>query len=335
MLISTKMFSILFYFTLTTSPSLAVDALPNAEVSAINNPSMAISAYQQYKETLNTLPYSIQLRWHTVAIRAALNNSQFSFAEEIFREMNISYDKAGNNQKGYYFNLSGIWFRKNGFFKQAEQAYKCAFKTTKNTSEQLKYLNNAAIVTRYTNNTEQAEKYIQKALSILEIAPHKAIEASIYNTLGMLALSQKDYLLAKQSFTRSLFLKEGKSRDSAQLISALNLLNTLLYLEDTSLSIRVLPTIERLLKRSNNIDHHTYYHWLQFSLAKLQNKQSDITSEILVKEFKLLSGSSYKALIKQRAIHLNIQLPLAKKNTKKMQYSGPILHYLKACKTKI
>ena len=55
----------------------------------------------------------------------------------------------------------------------------------------LKYLNNAAIVTRYTNNTEQAEKYIQKALSILEIAPHKAIEASIYNTLGMLALSQK------------------------------------------------------------------------------------------------------------------------------------------------
>ena len=138
MLISTKMFSILFYFTLTTSPSLAVDALPNAEVSAINNPSMAISAYQQYKETLNTLPHSIQLRWHTVAIRAALNNSQFLFAEEVFREMNISYDKAGNNQKGYYFNLSGIWFRKNGFFKQAEQAYKCAFKTTKNTSEQFK-----------------------------------------------------------------------------------------------------------------------------------------------------------------------------------------------------
>ena len=117
-----------------------------------------------------------------------------------------------------------------------------------------------------------------------------------------------------------LILAEYKRQFGSALISALNLLNTLLYLEDESLSIRVLITIERLIAHSNNIDHRVYYHWLQFSLAKLQNKQIDITEQMLVKEFKLLAGSSYIALIKQRAKHLNITLPIHNLDIKKMQY---------------
>jgi len=331
MLITPTLFSIIFYISVSTSSTVIHNALLKAEENAVNNPSIAINSYHQYLTHLDDLPNSIQLRWHTAAIRAALNSSQFIFSEEIFSNMKMSYNQAGYNKKGFYFNLSGIWFRKNGFFKQAEQAYNCAFKTTKSTIEQIKYLNNAAVAARYTNNITSSKKYLNQALALLKKTPHQVFEASINNTLGMLALSQKDYLLAKKKFTRSLFLKEGKSRDSAQLISALNLLNTLIYLEDPLLSTRVLSTVERLIVRSNNIDHRIYYHWLQFSLAKLQNEQSDITEQMLVKEFKLLAGSSYIALIKQRAEVLNITLPTHNLDIKKMQYSGPILHYLKSC----
>jgi hypothetical protein len=333
MLITPTLFSIIFYISISTSSTVIHNALLKAEENAVNNPSLAINRYHQYLSHLNNLPNSIQLRWHTAAIRAALNSAQFEFAEAVFKDMKLSYDKAGFNKQGFYFNLAGIWFRRKGFFVQAEQAYDCAFKTEDSISEQIKYLNNAAIAARYTNNSARSNKYLNQALTLLKKTPHQVLEASINNTLGMLALSQKDYLLAKKKFTRSLFLKEGKSRDSAQLISALNLLNTLLYLEDESLSIRVLITIERLIARSNNIDHRVYYHWLQFSLAKLQNKQIDITQQMLVKEFKLLAGSSYIALIKQRAEFLNITLPKHNLDIKKMQYSGPILHYLKSCDT--
>jgi len=335
MLVTPTLFSIIFYISVSTSATVTLNALLKAEENAINNPSIAINSYHQYLNHLGNLPDAIQLRWHTAAIRAALNSSQFLFAEEIFSNMSPSYDKAGYNKKGFYFNLSGIWFRKNGFFEQAEQAYHCAFETTKSNIEQLKYLNNAAIAARYTNNISRSKKHLNQALALLKKTPHRAFEASINNTLGMLALSQEDYLLAKKKFKRSLFLKEGESRGSAQLISALNLLNTLLYLEDDLLSMRVLSTVERLIVRSNNIDQRIYYHWLKFSLAKLQNKQIDITPQMLIKEFKLLAGSSYIALIKQRAEFLNIQLPKHSLNIKKMQYSGPILHYLKACETKV
>lgn len=332
MLIICILFSSLINIAVITSPTVTFNALVQAEEDAVNNPRIAINSYHKYNSQLNDMPYAIQLRWHTAAIRAALNSSQFVLAEAVFSNMKMSYNQAGFKKKGFYYNLSGIWFRKNGFFKQAEHAYNCAFSTTKSTTEQVKYLNNASVAARYTNNSARSKKYLNQALTLLKKKPHRAFEASINNSLGMLALSQKEYLVAKKKFTRSLFLKEGKSRDSAQLTSALNLLNTLLYLEDYSLSIRVLSTVERLIQRSNNKDHRVYYLWLQYSLAKLHNKQSDITTSMLIKEFKQLSGISYKDLIKQRAIHLNIQLPLPEKNSKKMQYSGPILHYLKSCK---
>jgi len=335
MFVTSSLFSIIINLAIITSPTVTFNALIKAEENALNHPSMAINSYHQYLPHLDELPDSIQLRWHTAAIRAALNSSQFSFAEKVFSNMQKSYDTAGLNKAGYYFNLSGIWFRKSSYFIQAEQAYKCAFKTTNNTIEKIKYLNNAAIAARYTNNLEISKKYLLQAKALLQKMPHTIYEASINNSLGMLALSQKDYLLAKKKFSRSLFLKEGKSRASTQLISALNLLNSLLYLEDTLLSEKVMETVKRLIAQSNNIDHRVYYHWLQFSLAKLQQKQIDITQELIVKEFKLLSGSSYIALIRQRAEFLNIALPKYRESKQKMQYKGPILHYLKSCKTKI
>ena len=98
------------------------------------------------------------------------------------------------------------------------------------------------------------------------------------------------------------------------MISALNLLNSLLYLEDKIQAEKVRKTINKLMIHSNNIDHNIYCHWLKFSFAKLKNIKPEISEDILIKEYQLLSGSSYISLIEQRASHLNIPLPPHKKH---------------------
>ncbi|SFB92210.1 hypothetical protein [Pseudoalteromonas denitrificans] len=332
MLTASALFFTVINLSISSSPTVTFNALVKAEKDAANYPSLAINNYFNYKNQLNNLPKSIELRWHTAAIRAALNSSQLTFAEEIFSDMKHSYDMAVKHKIGFYYNLTGIWFRKSGYNQQALKAYQCALETTTNIAKQTKYLNNAAIAARYIKNTKLAKTYFSQAIMLLKKTPNKILEASISNNLGMLALSQNDFILAKKKFSHALYLKERVSRTASQLTTALNLLNTLIFMENISLSEKISLKIDKLFTKTSSTDKKIYYHWLQFSLDKLKNKHASISEKTLIQEFYFLKGSSYIALIEQRAAYLNIELPQPSHSTQAKKYKGPVLHYLKNCK---
>ena len=107
------------------------NALLKAEENAINNPTLAINRYHQYLSLIDKLPDSIQLRWHTAAIRAALNSAQFEFAEAIFKDMKLSYNKAGFNNKDFILIYLGSGFAKMAFLNKRSKHINALLKQQK------------------------------------------------------------------------------------------------------------------------------------------------------------------------------------------------------------
>ncbi|MDP4983842.1 tetratricopeptide repeat protein [Pseudoalteromonas tunicata] len=315
---------------LSISNSEIFHDLTQAEQSAADNPTQTLVLYQQYQSYLETMPVNVQLKWHKAAARAALRQSDVVGAEKIFIAMLPSYLQAGKNQQDYFYNLVGIWFRKAAFNQQALNAYQCALSNQTTDLDKLKYLNNAAIAARHLNQFELSIKLTEQALAIIKTSPSKPYEGAINNTLGMTALLQQNYEGAKEAFQRSLFLREGLKRTSAQLTSTLNLMTTYLLNHE-------LDAFKRLDKRKLSevelsFEQQVYLSWLNFLYQQSLYRTAATPSTALVQDYLALRDESIIALVKLMSRELHFVLPDHPVNQKtNLIYQGPLENYLNGC----
>ncbi len=327
----TWVFATVLYVAAINNPQQILKSLKEAERAAKSTPEQTLDNYKKFEADLNTMPTTIELRWHTAAIRAAFRSSKLELAHDVFVAMKPSYDISAGKQKGFYYNLAGIWFRKSGYNKFALKAYQCALATSKNDKEKIKYLNNLGVAARHSQDLNLAKQAFNEALVLLKESSTNPFTASINNNQGMLALSEGNFELARKKFTRAFFLKEGKATTTSQLTTALNLMHTLLLLKNYNALDNLDKKVSSLMLKTQSTDQKVYYLWIQYSMSVLSKKNSDNTSTNLISQYQLVSDSSYKFLIQQRAKSLGIPLPSLKNTVSKGEYKGVLIHYLAGC----
>lgn len=315
---------------LSSSNSEIFQALTEAEQSAADNPTQTLLLYQQYRPHLEAMPVNVQLKWHKAAARAALRQVDLFGAETILVDMLPSYVQAGHNQKDYFYNLVGIWFRKSAYNQQALSAYQCALNNQTNDSEKLKYLNNAAIAARHLSQFDLSMRYTNQAFAILKTTPNKPFEAAVFNTVGITSLLNHQYIEAQNSFQRSLFLRAGLKRSSAQITTTLNLMTAYLLNHDLVAFKRL--DKRRLLEDDISFDHQVYLSWLNFVYQQSESRTAEQPLNSHVQDYLLIKDESIINLVNLISRKLNFILP--EHPVTKLSnpiYKGPLEHYLTGC----
>jgi len=298
-------------------------------------PSVSSKILKQDLANIAQLSINEQLTWHQNLLRASISLNDLKQVESTVRAM-LAYPALEKETDKFVSLLSslGIFLRRTGYPQESIWLFNCGLRQPiKNNKQKISLLISKANSFTYLNKNSQAKITYAQALQLAEQNSADIYISAIYNTLGILAIKEGDYKLAKEYLIKALQLSQRIARRSGQIVAGIQLLRLSILDNDPVLYDRLHYRISRLILASDNEVRHAYLFWLEKAHKVSQGKKiSALEQEQLLVKLKQIESTSiglYNQLVEKLAKPLGIKsIPIIKEYS---PYQGDLLNYLNRC----
>jgi len=299
-------------------------------------PSVSSTILKQDLANIGQLNTRDQLTWHQTLLRASISLNDLKQVEHTVRAM-LFYSELENETDKFVSMLSslGIYLRRTGYPQESIWLFDCGLKQPiKNNKQKVSLLLSKANSLSYLNKNSQAKVTYGQALQLAEENSADIYISAIYNTLGILAIKEGDYKLAKEYLVNALQLSQSISRRSGQTVAGLQLLRLSILDNDPVLYDRLHYRISRLILASDNEVRQAYLFWVEKAHQVSKGKELSVEEQTqLSKKLKQIKATSiglYNQLVDTLAKPLGIEFPHIIKEYS--VYSGDLLTHIHQCK---
>jgi len=337
-----RLFFILFivFTTYSASAQTKSEALLSKLAEAKDylrvQPSVTSKILKQDLTNIGQLSINQQLTWHQNLLRASIALNDLEQAESTVRAM-LSYPELEKETDKFVSMLSslGIFLRRTGYPLESIWLFDCGLKQPiKITKQKISLLISKANSLSYLNKNSQAKVVYAQALQLAEKENADVYISAIYNTLGILAIKEGEFTLAKEYLVKGLQLSQHISRRSGQVVAGLQLLRLSILDNDPMLYDKLHYRISRLILGGKSEVRQDYLFWIE--TAHKVSKGKELTAEEQeqltekLKKIELTSIGLYNQLVETLAKPLGIESTPIIKEYK--TYQGDLLNYIHQCK---
>lgn len=312
-----------------------LDKLSEAEDYLRIQPSISSAILKKHLSSIGELSINDQLTWHQNLLRASIALNDLKQVESTVIVM-LSYPELEKEVDKFVSLLSslGIFLRRTGHPNESILLFNCGLKQPiKSHKQKISLLISKGKSLNNLKKYSQAKAAYDQALQLAQQNNSTMFISAIYNALGMMAIKQGNYPLAKEHLINALQLSQSISRRTGQIAAGLQLLMLSILDNDPILYEKLHYRISRLTFVSKNESKQTYLFWIekaqQVSKGKklsLQEQQALLTK---LETIKPVSIGLYNQLVEKLAKPLEISpLPIVKKYT---AYQGDLLNHIHQC----
>ena len=311
-----------------------LEKLTEAEDYLHVKPSISAAILSENLEYISLLDKQAQLVWLQNLLRVSVTLNDLRRIESTALQM-LSYPelKHSNDKLITLLSSIGIFMRRGGHVEQSIAVFNCAMQQpVDNYKQTLSLTISKGISLRHLGKHKKAEALYQEALVIAKQHKNDTYQSTLYNALGLMALEQGNYSLARQHLIQGMQISQRIARRSGQIITGLNLLLLAIIERDELLYMRLHSPISSLTKASKNNDRHIYLLLLENAYQVMQGKQlTEKELSALATEFANIKDISlYNLLVRHLAKPINISAE--PKQSVQVQYKGELLKYADFCK---
>lgn len=299
-------------------------------------PSVSSQILKQYLGNIGKLTKDEQLRWHQSLLRSSIALNDLKQVESSVRVM-LSYPELEQQTDKFVSMLStlGIFLRRSGHPQESLLLFNCGLRQPiKETKQRISLLISKGNSLSYLNKNDQARSSYAKALQLANKTNAEVFKSAIYNTLGILAIKEENYVLAKDNLINALQLSQNISRRSGQIVAGLQLMMLSVLTNNPELYDRLHYRISRLTLASNNDSRHAYLFWIEKAHKVSKGKVLTIEEqeELLKKleQIKPVNIGLYNQLVEKFAKPFGlVSKPVVKEYS---PYKGDLLNHIQQCK---
>lgn len=319
-----------------TKPEYLLNQLSEAKDFLRVKPSLSSKLLKQDLANIGLLSRNEQLTWHQYLLRASIALNDLKQVESTVRAM-LSYPELKQETDKFVSMLSslGIFLRRTGYPIESIWLFDCGLKQPiKINKQRISLLISKANSLSYLNKNSQAKAVYAQALELAEKNSANVYISAIYNTMGILAIKEGEFTLAKEYLVNGLQLSQRISRRSGQVVAGLQLLRLSILDDDPMLYDKLHYRISRLILAGKSEVRQDYLFWIEKAHKvskgkKLTAKEQELLSEKL-KKIEVTSIGLYNQLVETLAKPLGIEsTPIIKEYS---AYQGDILNYIQQCK---
>ncbi len=324
--------------TLKPTSEYLLSRLSEAEDYLRVKPSVTSKILKKYQTDIGQLNIDEQLTWHQYLLRASIALNDLKEVENTVRAM-LLYPELAKETDKFVSLLSslGIFLRRSGFPQESIWLFDCGLKQPINNAKQkISLLLSKGNSLGYLNLNEQAKAAYFDALQVAKNNNADIYISAIYNTLGIMAIKEEKYSLAKDYLINALQLSQNISRRSGQIVAGLQLLRLSILNDEPMLYDRLHYRISRLTQSSESEIRHAYLFWIEKAHQVSKGKElSGQDHSALIAKLKLIESTSvglYNQLAGKLATSVGIiSTPIIKDYS---VYQGDLLHNLHQCNAK-
>ncbi|MCF2910807.1 hypothetical protein L1285_21095 [Pseudoalteromonas sp. DL2-H2.2] len=259
------------------------------------------------------------IEYHYLLSLAALLQQKQGLAKRSFESMFLRVDSDAFLLKRFDILLNiGVWLRREGNYLQSEQVLLCALKEADTTTKEMKALNSLGSVSRHFSSDSSEQKYFRKALELAKQVDNKKAIAIATNNVGVMELELERVTEAKKLFKLAFSSAQVAGYESVELSAGINLLFSLVLLNDALLYQRVLPRVEQLVNKYSASPRGIFFEWVQalawtkFNKLKLSIDKRDY----LKRRFGQIEDTALqRLLVNYAAAQLNIDVTMVNYET--------------------
>ena len=299
-------------------------------------PSFSSKILKQHLADIDQLTVTEQLTWLQSLLRSSIALNDLREVESTVRLM-LVYPELEKQTDKFVSLLSslGIFLRRTGHPHESILLFDCALKQAiTNEKQKISLLISKGNSLSYLDKNELAKASFGDALKLSKQTDSKVFISAIYNTLGILAIKEQDYSLAREYLLEALQLSQRISRRSGQIVAGLQLMMVAILDNDPELYQKLHYRISRLTLASESESRHAYLYWIEKAYQVSQGKRlSALEQEELLQkleQIKPLSIGYYNQLVDKLAKPLGIKRELVIQEYS--TYQGDLLNHLDQCK---
>jgi tetratricopeptide (TPR) repeat protein len=319
-----------------SSPKYLINKLSEAEDYLRVKPTASSKILKKHLDQIGLLSIKEQLTWHQNLLRASISLNDLRQVESTVRVM-FSYPELEKETDKFVSLLSslGIFLRRSGHPQESIFLFDCGLKQPiKKSKQKISLLISKGNSLSYLEKYNQAKDIYTQALKIAKEDTDEVSISSIYNTLGIMALKEENYTLAKKYLIDGLQLSQKISRRSGQIVAGLQLLRLSILSNDPMLYDRLHYRISRLILASDSEVRKAYLFWIEKAHQVSKGHELSVQEqETLIQNLKLIESTSiglYNQLVDKLAKPLGvISAPIIKEYS---AYQGNLLKQIPQCK---
>lgn len=301
-------------------------------------PSVTANILKEHLSEIGKLSIEEQLSWHQNLLRASISQNDLTQVETTARAM-LDYPDLIKRTDKFVSLLSslGIYLRRKGHPKESIWLFDCGLnQPIKNEKQKISLLLSKGNSLSYLDNNIEAKASYAQALQIAKQINAKVYKSAIGNTLGIMAIKEGEYALAKEYLVEALQISQDISRRSGQIVAGLQLLMLSVLSNDPMLYERLHYRISRLTLATNNESRHAYLFWIekahQVSNGQALSTQEQAELSKKLAQIKPVNIGLYNQLIEKFSTPLGVEdSPIVKKYSR---YQGNLLNQIHQCKVK-
>ncbi len=299
-------------------------------------PSVSSIILKKHLPQIGQLTINEQLTWHQNLLRASIALNDLNQVEQTVKVM-LLYPELEKETDKFVSLLSslGIFLRRTGYPHESILLFDCGLEQPIKSEEQrISLLISKGSSLSSLNKYSQAKATYAQALKLAKQQNAEVLISAIYNTLGIMALKEGDYTLAKEYLINALQLSQNISRRSGQIVAGLQLLRLSILSDEPMLYDRLHYRISRLTLVSESEVRHAYLFWIEKAhKVSKGNKLSVQEKEQLLsklEQIRPISVSLYNQLVETLAEPMGITT-LSLINESNI-YQGDLLNAIHQCK---
>lgn len=322
----------LFLIALLAQSGANMQALVQAERWLDSEPKKTLAAYELHQANIETLSAKARIRWYKVGAEAAFKLSDLAQAEVFLgRLSSVAQALAGTRRFPYFINLTGIWFRKSGYLRQASAAYACARDKALNPKEKARSMINLAVAQRNLGYIDKATETNKAALALVKGKNNPVYESVISNNLGIIYLSTGKFDDAVPYLKRAYFLNTREGRALSEVRSLVSLLWALIETGDYALYDRLYLSALTKIERLDTHEISAYLSWVQ-SYREFKRTPGALDTDkkqYLLQAYQRIKDKGLQSLIHPIAGALGVEVERHQLEIR--DYDGPLLALLEHC----
>lgn len=259
-------------------------------------PVRSLKILEQHKAHIQQLSLKKRFEWYLTTAKSAVyvNRVDLVYANLILASQ-FDFSELGKSRVIGYLGVAGHHLIQTGQYAMAQSAYRCAINHLKNPKESLSLVISLAISHVQLTNHNAAKKYFLVAAELARKNANTDMEAVALNSIGVMLLSDKQYLEAQTYFKRAMELHQSAGNISNHILTGENLLLSFLLSNDLAMFERLYPRIKRFMVHEDDKDKNTYLNFIHAAFLyvktgqidesekeQLQNQLNSVKSQLIV-----------------------------------------------------
>lgn len=271
------------------------------------DPQRSLRVIEKYGANVDQLSPVHQVNWHlselTVFHGLNLNASSAGSLQKLAR---IPPGNNGLHRHNEVLMYLGNYYIKTSQFQHAVSAYVCSVNLVDSATRAIPMIYAIAVSFRMSGETEKTRQIFRQLLDYLQIANIPRWSALVEEALGIMAMENGDYSLAKNYLTNAMDKQQQTAARAKELNVILNLLLTFALNGEFTHYERLQPRAIRLNHILRNQEKHIYLEWIQALANHLQGTPLSAGEQ----HYLLQRFTELENVIMRKAIETNIAKPL-------------------------